>query len=80
MEKLTEFVTRPDPATKQGSMGSGFENREAAAKPAGGAAKPAAAKPPPSNFNVVVTGATNNNYWMIGGMQVGRSIQIDPWR
>ena len=33
-----------------------------------------------SNFNVVVTGATNNNYWMIGGMVPGQSIQIDKWR
>ena len=48
------------------------------AKPAGGAAKP---KPGGAQgFNVVVTGASNNNYWMIGGMAVGRTIQVDPWR
>jgi len=86
VEKLTEFVTTPDPSAKQGSMGSGFEARDAAAKPKADAAKPAAAKAPAAkpagsgNFNVIVTGATNNNYWMIGGMAVSRSIQIDPWR
>ena len=32
------------------------------------------------NFNVVVTGATNNNYWMIGGMAAGTSVQIDSYR
>ena len=29
---------------------------------------------------LIVTGATNNNYWMIGGLRVGRSLEIDPWR
>jgi hypothetical protein len=33
-----------------------------------------------SNFTVVVTGGTNNNYFCMGGMMSGRSIQIDPWR
>ena len=23
---------------------------------------------------------TNNNYWMIGGLMVGRSVPIDKWR
>jgi hypothetical protein len=89
VEKLTAFVTTPDPSAKQGSMGSGFASttagKAAPAKPAGdAAAKPkvdAAAKPKmPTNFNVVVTGASNNNYWMIGGMARGRSVPIDPWR
>ena len=52
---------------------------DAKPKAQAGAAKPAA-KPASSNFNVVVTGATNNNYWMIGGMVPGQSIQIDRWR
>lgn len=33
-----------------------------------------------SNFNVIVTGASNNNYWMVGGLMAGRSVQIDKWR
>ena len=33
-----------------------------------------------SNFDVVVTGASNNNYWMIGGLRPGQSVQIDQWR
>jgi hypothetical protein len=32
------------------------------------------------NFNLIVTGASNNNYWMIGGLMPGQSIQIDKWR
>jgi hypothetical protein len=71
VEKLTEFVTQPDPGTKQGSMGSGASYLSSGKAKAGGT---------PTNFNVVVTGASNNNYWMIGGMARGRSIQIDPWR
>jgi hypothetical protein len=31
-------------------------------------------------FTVVVTGATNNNYFMMGGMSAGTSVQIDKWR
>jgi len=66
--------------------------KEGAPKPKEGAPKAGAGGPPgggapkaggfamPRNFNVVVTGASNNNYWMIGGMAVGRSIPIDPWR
>ena len=33
-----------------------------------------------SNFDVIVSGASNNNYWMIGGLRPGRSVQIDAWR
>jgi hypothetical protein len=32
------------------------------------------------SFDVVVTGSNNNNYWMIGGMRPGSSINIDDWR
>jgi len=76
IEKLSLFVGEPDPnPTPRGTMGSGpmfsaAEARMAKAKPGG----------PAQAFNIVVTGASNNNYWMIGGMSVGRSIQIDPWR
>jgi len=67
VEKLRGFVAAPNPD----------------AKPAGGSgsakAKAPAAKPG-NDFNVVVTGSTNNNYWMIGGMVPGQSIQIDAWR
>jgi hypothetical protein len=33
-----------------------------------------------SAFTVVVTGGTNNNYWCMGGMRPGQSVQIDKWR
>jgi hypothetical protein len=33
-----------------------------------------------SNSAILVTGGTNNNYYSIGGMRYGRSVQIDPWR
>jgi len=97
VEKLTEFVTVPDPNAAKPKMGTGFDGPEGGAPkakgpggpPPGAAAKPGG--PPPGakpkaggfgggNFNVVVSGATNNNYWMIGGMMVGSSVQIDSWR
>jgi hypothetical protein len=34
----------------------------------------------PNSIEVVVTGGTNNNYYSIGGLQYGMSIQIDKWR
>ena len=73
VEKLTEFVAQPDSSVKRGSMGSGFEATSAGKPKAGGTALG-------SDFSVVVTGATNNNYWMIGGMVPGQSVQIDTWR
>jgi hypothetical protein len=33
-----------------------------------------------SSFTVVVTGASNNNYFSMGGMRPGQSLEIDPWR
>lgn len=33
-----------------------------------------------SAFTLVVTGASNNNYFSMGGMRPGQSIEIDPWR
>jgi hypothetical protein len=30
--------------------------------------------------DLIVTGASNNNYWMIGGLRPGQSVQIDNWR
>jgi len=75
IEKLTEFVSTPDPNAKpiipSASLGATAGN----AKP-----KPKGATAEITGFNVVVTGATNNNYWMIGGMRAGQSIEIDKWR
>ena len=53
---------------------------------AGAQAKPAPKAKMPmmgggmSNMAILVTGGTNNNYYSIGGMRYGRSVQIDPWR
>jgi hypothetical protein len=33
-----------------------------------------------SNISIIVTGGTNNNYYSVGGMRYGRSVQIDAWR
>jgi len=33
-----------------------------------------------SNFAIIVTGGTNNNYYSVGGLRYGRSVQIDNWR
>ena len=71
VEKLRTFVAAPNPNTKP-SPPSASNADNARAK--------AVAANPGSDFNVVVTGATNNNYWMIGGMVPGQSIQIDAWR
>jgi hypothetical protein len=83
VEKLTEFVTGQPPAAATppaapkappagappaGAQGGGSGGRGGFGGPRVGA------------FNVVVTGGSNNNYWCAGGMMVGRSIQIDPWR
>ena len=54
--------------------------------PAGAEANAPAAKPKMpmmggrSNFAIIVTGGTNNNYYSIGGMRAGQSVQIDKWR
>jgi len=67
-EQLTEFVMTPDPDAKplirSASLGSGADPNPRA----GGA------------FSVVVSGATNNNFYMMGGMVPGQSVQIDSWR
>jgi len=72
VEKLTEFVVRPDPNAKPAIPSASAGSSSARAK--------AATANPASDFSVVVTGATNNNYWMIGGMVPGQSVQIDKWR
>jgi hypothetical protein len=96
LEKLNEFVIQPDPNAKPkagfgGAPGGGAPKAKPAgdgaakpgAGPGGGAAKPKVAAAPNATsgaFGVVVTGGRNNNYWMIGGLAPGQSIQIDPWR
>ena len=94
VEKFTEFVTEA-PAGGAGMFPGGKPPAAPGAKaepPAAGAkADPASqtgAAPKPkmggfgmgSAFTLVVTGGSNNNYWSIGGMRPGQSIQIDKWR
>jgi len=84
-EKFTEWVTgqpvNPSagaapqagpragaPAGAQGGPGGGGRGG-----PGGGFGRGSA-------FTVVVTGGSNNNYWCMGGMRPGRSVQIDQWR
>ena len=75
VEKLTEWVTQ--------SANPPFAAKP---KPNAGPAPQAKAKPKRGgfgmggNFHVIVTGASNNNYWMVGGMMPGQSIEIDKWR
>ena len=74
VEKLTEWVTQ-----------SANPPMAAKPKPNAGPAPQAKAKAKPkrggfgmgSNFHVIVTGASNNNYWMVGGMMPGQSIEIE---
>jgi hypothetical protein len=92
IEKLTEWVTQPanPPAggaaqagPPPGARAGGFGGRGAAGGQAagrGGRGGRGGFGAGRSNFNVIVTGATNNNYWMIGGLMLSQSIQIDQWR
>jgi len=94
LEKLHAFINEPDPNAKPKAAPKPADAKpagDAAAKPKvdpemAAKAAAAAAKPKPAanategSFSLVVTGGRNNNYWMIGGMAIGRSIQIDPWR
>ena len=79
----------PKPGAGGPPAGGGAPKVDAGGGPGGPGAGGGAPKGKPGGFgggggaqgfNVVVTGASNNNYWMIGGMARGRSIQIDPWR
>jgi hypothetical protein len=70
LEKLDAFVTMPDPNARP----------KADAKPSGKAAAKPKVGSATGDFSVVVTGARNNNYWMIGGMRVVQSVQVDHWR
>jgi hypothetical protein len=82
VEKLTEWVTgqaagamaAAPKAPPPGAQGAGPGGAAPKAKPGGGGFGMG------SNFTLVVTGASNNNYWMIGGMRPGRSVEIDKWR
>jgi len=84
VDKFTEWVTQQPVNPPAGATAAG--------PPAGGAPEGARRGPGAgarggrggfnmgSGFTVVVTGASNNNYWCMGGMRPGRSVQIDPWR
>ena len=88
VEKLTEWVTGG--AGVQGRVLGTAANPAGSGGPGGGAGGPGGPGGPGgrggmgmmggSNFTVVVTGGTNNNYFCMGGMMSGRSVQIDPWR
>jgi hypothetical protein len=75
IEKLTEWVTQPanPPAA------AATQAKPPAGGPAGGPGGRGGFRMG-SNFNLIVTGASNNNYWMVGGLMAGASVQIDKWR
>ncbi len=76
-EKFTEWVTAPvnPPAAPAGAPAGGPAGRGP-----GGPGGRGGMGMMGGAFSVVVTGGTNNNYWMMGGMRPGQSIQIDKWR
>ncbi len=85
VEKFTEFVTgSPAGAAGMPPVAKPQAAEGAKAEPAGQAGT--APKPKTGGFGmggaftVVVAGGSNNNYWSIGGMRPGPSIQIDKWR
>jgi hypothetical protein len=81
VEKFTEFVTGQAPgaaaaaapkAPPSGAPPAGAQGRGPGGRGGFGMM--------PANFTVVVTGGSNNNYWCMGGMRPGQSVQIDKWR
>jgi hypothetical protein len=82
VEKFTEWVTgqaagatatAAPKAPRAGAPPAGAEGRRP-----GGRGGPGMRRV--GNFTVIVTGGSNNNYWCMGGMVPGRSVQIDSWR
>jgi hypothetical protein len=82
VEKLTEFVTgqsagqmaaAPPKAPPAGAPPAGAQGRGRGGRGGFGMMRG-------GNFHVIVTGGSNNNYWMMGGMMPGQSVQIDKWR
>jgi hypothetical protein len=72
VEKFTEFATGVSAAGAPGAAGEAPGREERGGRGGFGTRG--------GNFHVVVTGGSNNNYWMMGGMRPGRSVQIDKWR
>jgi hypothetical protein len=90
VEKLTEWVTQPANPPAAGAAPAGPPPGARAGGPGGPGGRGGAGRGGRggrggfggmgSNFALIVTGATNNNYWMIGGLRLGQSVQIDAWR
>jgi hypothetical protein len=82
VEKLTEWVTQSanPPAAAQAKPPAGAPAGGPGGRGPGGPGGRGGGFRMGSNFNLIVTGASNNNYWMIGGLIPGQSIQIDKWR
>ena len=66
VEKFTEWVTGLKPGAKPAGGPGG--NLNSGIRRSGG------------TFTVIVTGGSNNNYFSMGGMVPGQSLQIDKWR
>ena len=66
VEKFTEWVTGLKPGAKPPMGGPADINM--GIRRTGG------------TFSVIVTGGSNNNYFSMGGMVPGQSLQIDKWR
>ncbi len=82
VEKLTEWVTgsaNPPAAAAQAKPPAGAPAGGPGGRGPGGPGGRGGFRMGP-NFDLIVTGASNNNYWMIGGLRPGMSVQIDKWR
>jgi hypothetical protein len=83
IEKLTNWVTQsanpPAAAAAQAKPPAGAREGGPAGRGSGRPGGRGGFRMGP-NFNLIVTGASNNNYWMIGGLIPGQSVQIDKWR
>jgi hypothetical protein len=89
VDKLNAFVTQSSAPPAGAKAPTGAPPR-AGAKPPAGKAPAGAGRAGRGGggfgmmggggVDLIVTGTTNNNYWMIGGLRLGRSLEIDPWR
>jgi hypothetical protein len=87
--KLNEWITQPPESAAGGPPAGAAAGARGGGARGGGAAGRGGRGGRGGGFGgfgggggvtLIVTGATNNNYWMIGGLRPGQSVNIDDWR
>jgi hypothetical protein len=86
--KLNEWITQPPESAAGGPPAGAAAGARGGGARGGGAAGRGGRGGRGGGFGgfgggggvtLIVTGATNNNYWMIGGLRPGQSVNIDDW-